>query len=414
MFSFIAGAGPDTAGAVCHGAIGPRAAFGVAHVVLSMDVGGSERNVINQVREGRRLGQDVSIVCIERPGTLAAAAESLGARVVCLRKPPGVRPRIGLRLRDALKQLGATIVHSHQVGTMFYSGIATPLLPGTHLVHTAHGREAYADRRRSCWLGRLGGLRVERFFCLTDDIAREVIDKRVVPGHKVRLITNGIETSGFENRRDGGRLRASLGIPPDAQVIGTVGRLVPVKNHELLFRAFARVRQHRPRARLLVVGDGPLRDSLGRLASDGGIADSVHFAGYQSDVLEYLSLMDCFALTSHSEGMPQAVLEASVLGVPVIASRVGGLPDAILDGRTGLLFASGDEAALVSGLARLLGNPAYAAALAHGGRARIVSMYDVSRMAREYHHHYLELMAGSRRPRPAADPDPAAAPARRN
>jgi glycosyltransferase involved in cell wall biosynthesis len=366
----------------------------VVHVVISMDVGGMERNVLNQVREGRRLGEEVSIVCLERRGTLAAAAEAMGARVVCLNKPPGVPPGMILRMRAALRDVRAAVVHSHQLSTMFYSGLAASLLPGVCLVHTAHGRDAYARPKRACWLGRLGGVRVERCFCLTEDIACEVVARGVIPRHKVRLIANGIETARYRGRRSDPGLRAAMKVPQGAPVIGTVGRLVPVKNQQLLIRAFARVRAAVPDAHLLLVGDGPLREDLIQLAVGLGLTDSVHFAGYRSDVIDYLGLMDVFALTSHSEGTPQSLLEASVAGVPVIASRVGGVPDAVEDGRSGLVFESGNEQALVLGLLSLLTDRALAAALAEAGRKRVIAHYDVSRMAREYHEQYLELLAG--------------------
>src|SRR5206468_12258977 len=107
-----------------------------------------------------------------------------------------------------------------------------------------------------------------------------------------------------------------------ARVIGTVGRLAEIKCQDLLIRAFARIREAAPDAHLVLVGDGPLRCPLGELADGLGLGRSIHFVGYQTDTVKYLSIMDYFALTSSSEGTPQAVLEASVAGLPVVASRV--------------------------------------------------------------------------------------------
>src|SRR2546423_1670287 len=162
------------AGTVAHPV---RRPLHVVHVVLSMDVGGAERNVLNQVREGRRLGQTVSIVCLERRGTLAAAAEELGATLVCLAKPPGLRISTIVQLRRVLRDLRPAIVHTHQVGTLFYAGWAALGRLDVRVVHTAHGREAYAERRRVRWLGRCGAVRAARFYCLTDDIASEVLGR---------------------------------------------------------------------------------------------------------------------------------------------------------------------------------------------------------------------------------------------
>jgi glycosyltransferase involved in cell wall biosynthesis len=363
----------------------------VVHVVLSLDVGGSERNVINQVREGHALGQRVSVVCLERPGVLAPRVEALGGTLVCLNKRPGVQLGLFGQLRAVLNDLRADVVHSHQVGTLFYAGLATAGLQRARMVHTAHGREHYADRARTRLLGRLGGARVDRFFCLTTDMVSEVRSARIVPRCKIRLITNGIDTSLYRTRRGGEEIRQEMRIPDSARVIGTVGRLVPIKNHHLLIRAFAQIKRMEPDAHLLLVGGGPLHAELGALAADLGLADSVHFAGYQQDVIRHLSAMDYFVLTSRSEGTPQAVLEALVAGLPVAASNVGGLPEVIEHGRTGLLFPSDDAAACAATIERLMCDDQLVRTLTEAARQATAARYDVSRMAREYHQHYLEL-----------------------
>src|SRR5947209_2434003 len=123
----------------------------VTHVVLSLDVGGLERNVINQIREGEKLGQRVSVVCVERPGTLAPRAETLGGKVVCLGKRPGFRPGTVGRVASALQVLRPDVVHTHQIGPLFYTGPAALGLRLPVVVHTEHGKVDYAGRRRTRW-----------------------------------------------------------------------------------------------------------------------------------------------------------------------------------------------------------------------------------------------------------------------
>ncbi len=364
----------------------------VTHVVLALDVGGSERNVINQVREGHALGQCVSVVCVERPGVLAPQVEALGGQLICLHKHPGIQAGLFGRMRAALRDLRPDIVHTHHIGTLFYAGPAALGIGRARVVHTEHGRYPYADQMRTRWLGRLAGIHVDRFFCLTEAMASEVVANRIVPRRKVRVIMNGIDTAQYRERGDAAGLRRSLGIPDGAPVIGTVGRLVEIKCQDLLIRAFARVKQCVPDAHLLLVGDGPLMRDLDDLAIGLGLAPSVHFVGYQPYTWNYFHVMNYFALTSRSEGMPQAVLEASVAGLPVVASRVGGLPEVIDDGRTGILFAPGDESALVGTLLRLIGDNRLARGLGEAGRCRVESMFHISRMASDYHNHFLELL----------------------
>lgn len=366
--------------------------LGVMHVVLALDVGGLERNVVNQVREGAKLGQRVSIVCLERPGVLAARAEALGARVVSLDKGPGIRPGVVRHLRAAIQTVRPDVLHTHQVGTLFYTGLACLIGPTSLIVHTEHGREKYDRRWKTRWLGRLAGRFAARFYCLTNDMAEWVGSHRIVPRWKIRVIRNGIDTDCYRAPGDTASVRASLGIPADAPVIGTVGRLNEIKRQDLLLRAFARLRCPGPAAHLLLVGDGPLRAELEQLAKELGVVDRVHFAGYQDHTPPYLHAMQVFALTSRSEGMPQALLEACVAGVPVVASRVGGIPEVVEHDRTGLLCEPGDEGTLVSALESLLGSPELRRRLAAAAHDRVESAFSVARMAAEYHRDFLELL----------------------
>jgi sugar transferase (PEP-CTERM/EpsH1 system associated) len=383
----------------------PAAALRVVHVVLTLDVGGLERNVVNQVREGQKLGQQVSIVCLERPGTLAGQVEALGGRVVSLNKRPGLRPGMILQARRALCELRPDVVHSHQLATLLYGGAAATSLGVPVVVHTEHGRERYATRLRTRVLGRTAGRFCDVFYCLTADMAGEVRAARIVPERKLRVIHNGIDVAKFQAATgdDLVATRAALGVPADAPLIGTVGRLSEVKRQDVLLRAFARVRQAVPKAHLVLVGDGPLLSELQSLAAALDVADAVHFAGYQPHSGPFLRAMDVFALTSRSEGMPQAVLEASVIGLPVVASRVGGLPEVIEEGATGLMFPPGDDAALASALCDLLSDPVRRQALGSAARARVETKFSVARMANDYHRDFLRLLeARGRGTTPAA------------
>jgi len=363
----------------------------VAHVVLSLDVGGLERIVLDLVREGMALGSRVTVVCVEREGVLAHDARSLGARVVSIGKPPGLRPKTYERLRAVFRELQSNVVHTHQVTALFYAGRAARRAGVPLVVHTEHGKH-YAARFLTRMQGRLAARNARRFFCVSDDLAKEVERCRIVPKDKIFVVRNGIETARFAKSAERTELRRSLSFPHAAAVIGTVGRLSDVKRQDVLLRGFAQVRKVMPEARLLLVGDGPMRGSLEALAIELGIGSSVHFAGYQADPQRFLQAMDAFALTSRSEGMPLAVLEAWAAGVPVIASRVGGLPEMIEKGKTGLLFDFPDAGQLAKGLVRILCEPGLAAGLRETARQHVQTRFDSRVMAEQYAAHYRELL----------------------
>lgn len=365
----------------------------VTHVVLSLDVGGLERNVVNQVREGRALGQRASVVCLERRGLLAPRVEELGGIVLCLDKRPGIRMSVIPKLAKVFRSLRPDVVHTHQIPTLFYAGPAARRYGRIPVVHTEHGLPRFAQQRKTRWLGRLSGLHCNLFFCLTREMADETRKHRVVAGRKIRTIRNGIDLTAYRPAADPAALRRALGIPASAPVVGSVGRLAQVKRFDMLIRAVSQIRRQFADTRLLLVGDGPERDALGRVARECGIDDVVYFVGYQPNVSDYLRVMDCFALTSSSEGTPQAVLEASVARLPVVASRVGGLPEVIDDGRTGLLFDPMDEQDLVRQLAAVLGSKDLARALGDAASSHVQGSYGIGRMAAEYHTSFTELLA---------------------
>ncbi|HEV3116236.1 MAG TPA: glycosyltransferase, partial [Gemmataceae bacterium] len=362
-------------------------ALHVTHAVLTLDVGGLERIVVDLVREGQRLGQRVSVLCLERPGPLAAQVEALGARVVCTGKLPGFHLNASSPIKIALQELRPDVLHTHQVGALFYAGLAakTAAIPlVVHTEHINHIRKAnanYLRRQRMAWLWWWAAKYTRRFFCVSEDIAAEMAARRMVPRRKLAVILNGINTEPFRAPFDKNGLRHAAGIPAGVPVIGTVGRLNEVKRQDLLLRAFARLRAEHSTARLLLVGDGPSRDSLGKLALHLGIADAVHFAGYQSQPERFLAMMDVFALTSRLEGLPLAILEAWAARLPVIASAVGGVPDLVKHGQTGMLFESGDEDRLFEQLQEILGDTARGRGLGEAGHREVLAKYSLQRMA---------------------------------
>jgi sugar transferase (PEP-CTERM/EpsH1 system associated) len=364
----------------------------VCHAVLRLDVGGLERVVLDLIRESRRQGHRVSVLCVERPGALASAAADLGAQVVSAGKPLGFRPGVVRRVTNLLRGLRPDVVHSHQLGALLYTGPTTRRAGVGAVVHTEHGKH-YADCWRLRLMGRFAARYARRVFAVSDDIRRELRDCGIASPAKLVHVPNGVEADRFDLAGDPAELRRGFGLPAGGPVIGTVGRLAPLKRQDVLLRGFARLRH--PAARLLIVGDGPAREELVNLAARLGITDRVVFAGYRERPERALAAMDVFALTSDSEGMPLAVLEAWAAGKPVVATRVGGVPELVADGRNGLLFPAGDEAALARALDQLLTDSARAGSLGRAGRALVRDRYDTRVMADTYVRHYRDLLRSS-------------------
>ena len=366
--------------------------FHVCHAVVRLDVGGLERVVLDLVREAVRDGHRATVLCLERPGALAPLAGELGARVICADKVPGFRPELVGRVAELLREDRPDVLHTHQLGALLYAGRAARRARVPVVVHTEHGKH-YAARWRTRFLGRFAARAARRVFAVSDDIRRELRDCGIVLPRNVECVPNGVDADRFDVTDNPAVLRCEFGLPVDVPVIGTVGRLTALKRQDVLLHGFARLRH--PTARLLVVGDGPAREELVNLAARLGVTDRVVFAGYREHPERALAAMDVFALTSDSEGMPLAILEAWAAGKPVVATRVGGVPELIADGCTGLLFPAGDDTALARHLDRLLTDRPLATRLGAAGRQTVRDRYDTRVMAGTYLRHYRDLLRSS-------------------
>ena len=256
---------------------------------------------------------------------------------------------------------------------------------------TVHILQVYASRphqpalRRAFyrWIERRLDRLTTRYVAVSGAGKRYGVDTGIMAAERVDVIFNAAE---LPPPRAGARaeLRREFGLAPDALVVGTLGRLEPQKGVEHLLRAMERILRARPEARLVVVGDGPLRASLGALAERLGIAPAVRFVGWRTDVPEVLAALDVFCLASLWESFGIVLAEAMLAGLPVVATRVDGIPEVVADGETGFLVSPGSDAELAERVLALLGDAPRRGALGAAGRARALELFSVRRMVAEY------------------------------
>jgi len=223
------------------------------------------------------------------------------------------------------------------------------------------------------------------------------IERYGVPPAKVALIANGIAWTPWDPARLAeavARFRQTSGIRGDGPVVGTVTRLAPAKGLPTLLQAFHQLRRQVPSARLLIVGDGPLKTELVRSAYALGEQEQIIFSGIAVETRVPLSMMDVFVLPSHHEAFGLAIVEAMAMGRPVVASRVGGIPTIVDDGVTGLLVPPNDPDALARALGQMLDDPERRRAMGSAGHARYEREFTMDRVAREVESVYEEVVQG--------------------
>jgi glycosyltransferase involved in cell wall biosynthesis len=371
-------------------------------VVDSLEVGGAERHVVDLAMALHRKGHEVEVAC-SVSGGLSEPLEAAGVPVWPLARRL-VKRRVSVAyargIRRLLGERRFDLVHAHIFASAVAAAIAT-LGKGVPLVITEHTEaswQTWRTRRVSRWAHR----RAKRVIAVSTPIERRLIERDGVPSHLVTRIPNAVIPASDEPPDPAGPL-------PDAWVegplVGVVARLQPEKGVANFLKAAARVSEISPRARFLVVGDGPLREELLNLVEHLGISERVRFLGYRTDSRALMGLMDLLVVPSLTEGSPLIVLEAMAAGVPVVASAVGGIPDQVRHGREGILVPPDDPDALGDALGALLRDPAYARRLGEAGRRRTENEFSHETLVRRIEAVYRTAIDGAAAPGVAREPE---------
>jgi len=298
------------------------------HLTLSMGAGGIENLIMTMARHIDNQRFTMSVGCLDSGGVLLQEISSLGCNTFVLSRRGGFDFRLILQLAKILRERKIHILHTHNQAAHFYGCLAGKLARTPVIINTEHSRH-YIDGH---WRRRLEkkGLSffTDKIVTVSQELRQQSLVRDKIAEKKLEVVLNGIDLSFYnssgslQNCSVSENLRQELGIPKSSKVVGIIGRLHPVKNHELLFRSLRHIVFEKQIAvSLLVVGDGELRKTLEDLAESLDIVDNVHFAGYRQDIPQIMTLLDVLVLCSHSEGLPLTLLEAMAAGVPVVVTE---------------------------------------------------------------------------------------------
>ncbi len=310
----------------------------ITHVVENLNRGGLERVVIDLVEQQQTLGHACQIVCLFEPGQLAPEIERLGVPLVSCHKRYGLDFAAVRRMRAAVRHHHPDVLHTHNAMAHYYAVLATAFLP-LRRINTRHGMANYPFSRKRELFYRLAMAFSDMAAVVCDKARENFLRYRIIPAAKAITVYNGIPVGRFQPRSPEARkqLLAETGWADNSVLLGIVARLNPPKDHKMLLRAMALVRQGAPPARLVVVGNGPLRAELESLSLELGLQDAVRFLGDRSDVQALLPGLDIFVLSSVTEGYSISLLEACAAALPIVATDVGGNREIVRDGTNGFL-----------------------------------------------------------------------------
>ena len=350
----------------------------VVLLITELAYGGTPRTVqrlgLGLARRGRR----VHVASLYSATDIAAELETAGIPVVGF----GIERRgVVAAVRDLARFLRTTrpsVLHTFN----FHANLLGRVVGAGLRVAAIVASERSVESAKPRWRVRCDRLtwRLAHRWTVNAAAVAEVLRTRErVDAGRIDVIPTGIDVTRFEPRPRDRAIRGAHGVQDTEQLIVCVGRLDRYKGHDHLLEAFAALARERPRARLLLVGDGRFREALTARARSAGLAERVRFSGAVGDVRPALAAADVFVQASDEEGLPGAVLEAMAMGLPVVATDVGGTREAVNDGVTGLLVPARDAAALTAAVTRLLDDPGLAARFGSFGRKRVADEFSSER-----------------------------------
>ena len=338
--------------------------FTILHTEWSDGWGGQERRILSEMTGMAERGHRL-ILATRAHAQLAGKSRAAGIEVVELPFAGKFDLSTILPLARLIRQESVDIVSTHS-GIDSWVGAFAARLSGARLVRTRH---LNLPLKRH-WYNFVHFM-AHRIVSCGEMMRRNLVDNCGFPAAQIVSIPTGIDFGRFVAAQPREAMRQALGLDAQDFVVLMVGVIRAVKRHEVALRAFAKFLESTPQAVLLLAGEGPMIGDMQALAQSLGIAGRVHFLGHRDDVPDLFAAADCALLTSRSEGVPQAVTQGLGCGLPTVATRVGGVPELIEDGQTGLLVESGDIDGVAAALARIAGDPALARRLGDAGREHV-------------------------------------------
>ncbi len=362
----------------------------VVQCVNNLDVGGVEQLVLSLSGELRQRGCRVKICCIENEGALAQRARNKGLEVHALNMAERGKSRALRDFIDYVRTDKPIVIHSHNFKPGWYASAVRGFRVVAAHVHTKHG--IYSVSSRGLWRYRWMRAGVDAFVAVSHESQEQLARYASLPVEQVRIVRNGVDVAEFRPSLLRDSLRAEMHIPSEQRIVVNVARLCPEKDVASLLHAFRQIRVSVPTAVLWLVGDGPERQRLEALAGDLRVAESVMFMGMRADIPSLLAVADLFCLSSMSEGMPMAVLEAMACGLPVVATDVGDVSRALLPGPCGGVVPPRNPSSLAAACVDVLQDAERRGQMGSRARSRAVEGFSLGVMASEYARLYEDLL----------------------
>lgn len=370
----------------------------VAHVMHRFDTGGLENGVVNLINHMPADAYRHAVIALTDITDFKNRIQRPDVQFFALNKQPGHVLWIYPQLYRLFRQLKPAIVHTRNLAALEATVPAwAAQVPAR--IHGEHGRDVgdFDGTNKKCqWIRRIYSPFVKHYIALSQDLAHYLTHSVGIGAKRVTQIYNGVDTSRFHPSSQRQDIPGSPFNKAGLWLVGTAGRMQTVKNQTNLARAFVQAINAEPRLRerlrLVMVGEGPLRNESITILEAAGLAELAWLPGERKDIPDVMRGLDCFVLPSLGEGISNTILEAMASGLPVIATAVGGNPELVDDARTGHLVPAADPGALARAIIALALTPEKARAMGNAGRKRIEAQFSITAMIDSYQQIYDRLL----------------------
>ena len=370
--------------------------WNIAYVVHSLNMGGTEalaRDMCLALKHEFNLW----MICLDEAGIWASEIREAGVPVYVFNRREGLDVRLIYRIGQFARENRVHLFHAHQTTPWFYSGLARLINPRSKVLFEEHGRffpETF-ERKKVIFNKLVLCPLTTGFVAVSKDVKNRLVQFEGVPRNKIRVIHNGKIPVIPPSQHELTSMRAALGIGPNDFVCGTIGRLDPIKNLSIFLKALAEVVPTHPQVKGVIIGDGPLYNQISNMAESLKLKEHLIMTGYRDDAHRLVYAFDLFVLTSLSEGISMALLEAMCAGVPQAATDVGGNPEVVRPGETGWLFPSGDHRTLARILIEAASERQKLNKMGQASKRRFETSFTFKTMIDTYTKLYREMLGAS-------------------
>jgi len=366
-------------------------------IISNLGLAGMEMIVFNLVKNLDKHQFTVVICCLDRLGVLGEELKKIGFKCYIMQRKPNTDFLLPFKIAKLIKQEKIDFIHAHNSTSWFYGVIAAKMTRKAIIV-TRHGLEQKKNLKISI-RSKILSLCTMKVVVVSNELKEYSNKIEKINIKKIRVILNGIQIEKYQNIRINiPNKKKELGLDINDLIIGTISNVTPVKNHQFLIKAMPKLLKKFPNAKLIIVGSlslgmTSLVERLKSLCNRLEIGDKVFFLGSRRDTPELMPIFDIFVNSSLTEGISLSLLEAMAAGTPIVATNVGGTPEIVINGRTGILVSCNNTDQLANALIKILADKEEASIMAKEGLRRVQKLFTLEAMLNNYEHLYAEIAA---------------------